>query len=72
MMHALKDKGVGTQVHYFPVHLQPYYQKRYGRQSMPGAEAYYARCLSLPLFPAMSDAHVDQVVLALTEVLGAF
>ena len=71
VMHTLKDKGIGTQVHYFPVHLQPYYQKRYGRHSLPGAEAYYARCLSLPLYPAMTDADVDRVVAALADVVAA-
>ena len=47
------------------------FRARYGEKSLPGAEAYYARTLSLPLFPAMADAHVDQVVLTLAEVLGA-
>jgi UDP-4-amino-4,6-dideoxy-N-acetyl-beta-L-altrosamine transaminase len=71
VMHALKARGIGTQVHYFPVHLQPYYQRRYGRQSLPGAESYYARCLSLPLFPAMTDADVDRVVAAVAAVIAA-
>ena len=72
VIRALIDRGVGTQVHYIPLYRQPFFRARYGEMRLPGAEAYYARCLSLPLFPAMSDAHVDQVVLALTEVLGAF
>jgi len=68
VMRALSKLGIGTQVHYLPVHLQPYYQGRYGRQSLPGAESYYERCLSLPLFPTMSDSDVDRVVDALAEV----
>lgn len=70
VMARLKAAGVGTQVHYFPVHRQPYYANRYGRQSLPGADAYYARTLSLPLFPAMADDDVDRVVDALGKVLG--
>ena len=56
---------IGTQVHYIPVHHQPYYRQRYGNIELPGANAYYARCLSLPLFPAMTDGDVDRVVAAL-------
>ena len=68
-MRELSAAGIGTQVHYFPVHLQPYYQRLYGPLTLPGADAYYARCLSLPLFPAMSDADVDRVVAALADIL---
>jgi UDP-4-amino-4,6-dideoxy-N-acetyl-beta-L-altrosamine transaminase len=67
---ALKDRGVGSQVHYIPVHRQPYYCARYGDVTLPGADAWYERCLSLPLYPAMEDGDVDRVVGALSEVLG--
>lgn len=70
-VNRLKAEGIGAAVQYLPVHLQPYYQGLYGRQKLPGAEAYYARCLSLPLFPAMTDADVDRVVAALRKVSGA-
>jgi UDP-4-amino-4,6-dideoxy-N-acetyl-beta-L-altrosamine transaminase len=70
-MEALRARGIGTQVHYIPVNRQPYYRDRYGETELPGAEAYYARCLSLPLFPRMDDADVDRVVEALGAVLGA-
>ncbi|MBN9495452.1 MAG: UDP-4-amino-4,6-dideoxy-N-acetyl-beta-L-altrosamine transaminase [Alphaproteobacteria bacterium] len=69
-MAELKARGVGTQVHYIPVHRQPYYRARYGDVSLPGAEAFYARCLSLPLFVGMADSDVDRVVAALVDVLG--
>ena len=69
VMHQLRDRGVGTQVHYIPLHLQPFYRRRYGLQSLPGAERYYEGCLSLPLFPAMDSADVDRVVEALSDVL---
>jgi UDP-4-amino-4,6-dideoxy-N-acetyl-beta-L-altrosamine transaminase len=69
VMKALKERNVGTQVHYLPVHLQPYYRERYGDIDLPGARAYYERCLSLPLYPAMDLGEVDLVVGALVEVL---
>jgi len=71
VMEALKARGVGTQVHYIPVHRQPYYRERYGALDLPGAEAWYRRCLSLPLYPGMTDQDADRVVDALQEVLGA-
>lgn len=71
VMRALSAAGIGTQVHYFPVHLQPYYQNLYGKQDLPGAQAYYARCLSLPLFPAMADADVARVAEELGKIVGA-
>lgn len=68
VMNGLRESGVGTQVHYVPVHRQPYYVGRYGELSLPGADAYYASTLSLPLFPAMTDADVDRVCDALRRV----
>jgi len=70
VMEALRTRGIGSQVHYIPVHQQPYYRARYGEIALPGADAYYARCLSLPLFPGMSDTDPGRVVEALTAVLG--
>ena len=70
VMAALRARGVGSQVHYIPVHQQPYYQARYGALDLPGAQAWYDRCLSLPLYPAMQDADVDRVVATLSEALG--
>jgi UDP-4-amino-4,6-dideoxy-N-acetyl-beta-L-altrosamine transaminase len=70
IVQALKERGVGTQVHYIPVHLQPYYRERrgYGPGKCPAAEAYYAKSLSLPLYPAMTDAEVERVISAVREV----
>ncbi len=65
VMRRLADQDVGTQVHYLPLNRQPYYIDRYGTQSMPGADGWYDRALSLPLFPAMADADVHRVVSAL-------
>jgi dTDP-4-amino-4,6-dideoxygalactose transaminase len=70
LMARLRDQGIGTQVHYLPVHRQPYYRRRYGELALPGADAYYARCLSLPLFPGMADDDVDFVADTLKRELS--
>lgn len=70
VVEALKARGVGSQVHYIPVHRQPYYRGLYGPLDLPGAEAWYARCLSLPLYPGMHDGDVVTVVDALAAALG--
>lgn len=70
LMRALRKAGIGTQVHYIPLHRQPYYRHRYGELRLPGADAFYARGLTLPLFPAMTDRDVDAVVESLCRVLS--
>lgn len=69
---GLHSRGVLAQVHYVPVHLQPLYRDRYGYApgDFPVAEAYYARELSLPMFPGLSDAQVQRVVDATREALA--
>jgi UDP-4-amino-4,6-dideoxy-N-acetyl-beta-L-altrosamine transaminase len=67
-MKMLRERGIGTQVHYIPVHTQPYYRRRYGALCLPGADRYYARCISIPIYPAMSDADVSRVVAGLTKI----
>jgi UDP-4-amino-4,6-dideoxy-N-acetyl-beta-L-altrosamine transaminase len=70
VVESLKAQGIGTQVHYIPVHRQPYYVKRQGLADLPGADAWYARCLTLPLYPSMTDGDVERVVGALAQILG--
>ncbi|MBU4436249.1 MAG: UDP-4-amino-4,6-dideoxy-N-acetyl-beta-L-altrosamine transaminase [Alphaproteobacteria bacterium] len=70
VVERLKTAGIGSQVHYIPVHRQPYYVNRYGPLDLPGADAWYDRCLTLPLYPTMADGDVDRVVDALAEALG--
>lgn len=69
LMRALKRQGIGSQVHYIPVHRQPYYRKRYRELELPGTESYYSSCLSLPLFPEMTLQDADRVVHALRQAL---
>lgn len=67
----LRAAGIGVNVHYIPVHLQPYYRDRgFAPGAMPVAEAYYAAALSLPMYADLSDSQQDQVVAALTEALA--
>jgi len=67
----LRNRGVGVNVHYIPIHLQPYYQGLgFNRGMFPNAEAYYQRALTLPLFPSLTAAQQQEVVTQLCEVLG--
>lgn len=71
VMRALSERGIGTQVHYIPVHHHPYHRtrSRQGDMSLDHAEAYYQRCLTLPCHPGLADADLERIVSALTEVL---
>jgi dTDP-4-amino-4,6-dideoxygalactose transaminase len=68
---ALRAAGIGVNVHYIPVHLQPYY-RRFGFKpgDFPNAEAYYERALTLPLYPGLSQAEQDRVVAAMETALA--
>lgn len=66
----LRTAGIGVQVHYIPIHLQPYWRARgFAPGDFPHAEAWYRSALSLPLFPAMSETQQDTVVDALKSAL---
>lgn len=68
---ALRAAGIGVNVHYIPIHLQPYYAALgFRRGDFPAAERYYERTLSLPLFPAMSAAQQDLIVAALRRLVA--
>lgn len=69
LMQRLLAEGVGTQVHYIPVHTQPYYTNRYGDIDLPGSQSYYSRVLSLPLYPAMAKADVEGIVNIIEKVI---
>ena len=68
----LKDCGIGTSVHFIPLHLHPYYQRTWGYRpdDLPVAAAEFERVISLPLWPGMAPADVERVVAALEDVLG--
>lgn len=67
VMEELRARGVGSQVHYIPVHLQPWYRANYGYGpgKCPVAEDYYRSALSLPLHPSMGAGDVERVIEAI-------
>ncbi|MFZ3388125.1 UDP-4-amino-4-deoxy-L-arabinose aminotransferase [Buttiauxella gaviniae] len=69
-MGALKDKGIGTGLHFRAAHTQKYYRERYPTLSLPDTEWNSDRICSIPLFPTMSDDDVSRVINALREVAG--
>jgi perosamine synthetase len=70
IFQALRVQGIGVNVHYIPVHLQPFYRQQFGTDSglCPVAEAAYEQLLTLPLFPHMTDEDVDYVIAAVRRV----
>lgn len=70
VFEALRAKGIGVNVHYIPVHTQPYYQQLgFKLGDFPQAEQYYATALSLPMFPDLSTEQMDAIAQSLKEVL---
>lgn len=70
---GLKEQGIGTSVHFIPLHLHPYYSRRWGysAEDLPVANSEYQRVISLPLWPGMTPDDVDRVASGLEEVLGS-
>lgn len=70
---ALRAENIGVNVHYIPVYWHPYYQNLgYARGLCLTAEAAYERLISLPMFPAMTDKDVDDVIMAVNKVVSAY
>lgn len=67
LMQFLKDRGVGTQVHYIPVPMMPYYAKNHDVNDVPRSLQYYRQAISLPCFPLMTDEDVAMVCQTLKE-----
>ena len=74
LFSALRREGIGVNVHYIPVHLHPFYRRRFGHGPglCPVAEAAYEQILSLPMFPGMTAGDVRDVIEALTKVVAAY
>jgi dTDP-4-amino-4,6-dideoxygalactose transaminase len=73
VIDRMKERGVGSAVHFLPVHMHPYYRERFGyrKGDYPVAEAEFERMISLPLFPLMSEGDVERVVAAVRESIKA-
>jgi dTDP-4-amino-4,6-dideoxygalactose transaminase len=71
LIAALSAEGIGTSVHYRPLHEMTYWKERYHCQpgDFPVASRYFAGAITLPLFPGMTDAQVDRVVAVLSKLL---
>ena len=71
VFEAMRARDIGVQVNYIPVYWHPVYAEMgYRRGMCPNAEAFYAEELSLPLYPDLTDAQVDQVIETLVDVIG--
>jgi len=72
-IEQLTAAGIGTSVHYIPLHRMPYWRDRYSlqEQDFPQSEARYRRTVSLPLYPVLTPEQVDRVCAAVKSLLGA-
>ncbi|MFW6116743.1 MAG: DegT/DnrJ/EryC1/StrS family aminotransferase, partial [bacterium] len=72
-IQALRERNIGTSVHFIPVHLHPFYRNTFGYQKgdLPRAEAIYDRLVSLPIYPRMTETDVQDVVQAAYDVVAA-
>ena len=70
IFNELKEQGIGVNIHYIPIHTQPYYQK-FGFKvgDFPNSETYYNRSISIPLYPDMTHQQQDKVVMAIKKIL---
>ncbi len=73
-IRELHARGIGTSVHFIPLHQQPFYARRYGYRAtdFPVAEAVYPTLVSLPIYSAMSDDDVESVIVAVTDIAECF
>jgi UDP-4-amino-4,6-dideoxy-N-acetyl-beta-L-altrosamine transaminase len=71
VFESMREQGIGVNVHYIPVHTQPYYQNMGFREGdFPKAERYYQEAISLPMYPTMAETQQDEVVTALQKALA--
>jgi len=72
VFESLREQGIGVNLHYIPVHTQPYYQAMgFKPGDFPEAQRYYAEAISLPMYPGLSEIQQDAVLDALKKVLHA-
>jgi len=73
-IRELARRGISASVHFIPLHLQPFYRHSYGYKpgDFPVAENEFQRCLSLPIYPSMTDAEIEQVVAAVLDIAQSY
>lgn len=74
LIEELKERNVGTSVHFIPVHLMTAYSKKFGykKGDFPNAEAWFENIVSLPLYPSMTDDDVDYVISSVQDIVHKF
>lgn len=69
---SMRDQGIGVNLHYIPVHLQPYYQNMgFKAGDFPAAESYYAEAISLPMYATFTESEQDKVLAAMRQAVAA-
>lgn len=69
VMAELADKGIGTQVHYIPLYRQPYYREDYSTGAFDGAETYYGKTLSIPMYYGLTNVDVETIAIGVRSVI---
>ncbi len=74
IFEELQKEGIGVQIHYIPLHLQPFYRKKYSYKvgDFPVAERYYQRAITIPLFPKMIDEEVNKVIKTVKKAIDFY
>lgn len=74
IFETFKKEGLGVQVHYLPLHLQPFYRKKFGykKGDFPVAERYYQRAITLPLFPKMKNEEINKVIKTVKKIINFY
>jgi len=74
IFEAFQKEGIGAQVHYLPLHLQPFFKKKFGYKlgNFPIAERYYQRAITLPLFPKMTNRDVNKVIEVVKKTINFY
>jgi dTDP-4-amino-4,6-dideoxygalactose transaminase len=69
---GLRERSVGTSLHFIPLHLQPAFQRNFGTRAgqFPQAEWFYDRQVALPLYPSLTNEEIHRVIDAVRQVLG--
>ena len=68
----LSENGIGTQIHYVPIYLMPYWSDKFDHSAFPVTNKVYSRILSIPLYPAMTDEEVETVMRVIDDALTKF
>ena len=74
IFEELRKQGIGVQVHYIPLHFQPFYKKKFGykKGDFPIAEKYYKRAITLPLFPKMMNEEIEKVIEIVKRIINHY